>query len=236
MFFHGGGFGRGDKNGLEPRFRDLLLKRGFAVASANYRLRPEARFPAPMQDGARAVQHLKAHAETYGLDKNKFATAGRSAGGAIALWIAYHDDIANLDDPDPVNRESSRVRATAVINAQTTFRPKDLQRLFGADRVPGFFANLLGKPLVSDEAAKASPIVSYTRDDPPSYFLYITRGNGGKVDPSRPNTFIHNRNFADPVRELATQYGLPVTVKEARPGELAPEYIEMCDFLAKTVL
>ena len=62
VFFHGGGFRQGDKAGIPARLLVKCLNAGISVASANYRLSQDAPYPAPMRDGARAIQYLRMHA------------------------------------------------------------------------------------------------------------------------------------------------------------------------------
>src|SRR5262249_50241034 len=59
VFIHGGGFRGGDKANVPPQLLEHCLKAGISVASINYRLSQQAAFPAPMNDGARAVQFLR---------------------------------------------------------------------------------------------------------------------------------------------------------------------------------
>jgi acetyl esterase/lipase len=234
VHYHGGGFGRGDKNGLDPPLRDAFLSRGFAVASPNYRLAPEARFPGPMLDAARAVQFLRANATAYGLDPSRFVTLGRSAGGALALWVAYTDDLAIADAADPVERQSSRVQGAGVINAQTTFLKADVGTLFGADATPGFYDHLLGRRPDQLEAARASPLVAFSRDDPPTYFIYIEE-KGGPIRASRPNSFMHSSRYAAPVERRAARWNVDVEVVETPERDLPAAYEVMADFLVARV-
>lgn len=73
---HGGAFANGDQreNNLEPMLRGL--KRGFAVASIQYRRSREALFPAQVYDAKAAVRFLRASAEEYGLEPDRFAAWG----------------------------------------------------------------------------------------------------------------------------------------------------------------
>ena len=236
IYFHGGGFGRGDKNGLDAVLRDSFLSRGFAVASANYRLALDARFPAPMEDAALAVQFLRADASEYGLDPDRIVTLGRSAGGILALWVAYHDDLADPASANPVLQMSTRVRGAGVINAQTTFVMDDLHAMFDAEKPPSFFANLLGPPrrVREADAVAASPLEAFSADDPPTYFIYLEE-KAKKINPSRPNTFMHSQRFADPVQQRAGSVGIDVEVVEIPNADVSKAYGDMADFLATRV-
>ena len=71
--------------GLEARSRGAgvvtLVEQGYAVASVDYRLSPEARFPAQIHDCKGAVRWLRANAEKYNLDPKRIAVSGGSSGG-----------------------------------------------------------------------------------------------------------------------------------------------------------
>lgn len=84
---HGGAFANGDQreNNAEPMLRGL--ERGYAVASIQYRRSREAFFPAQLYDAKAAVRYLRAHAEEFGLDTERFATWGPSSGGWLASMV-----------------------------------------------------------------------------------------------------------------------------------------------------
>jgi acetyl esterase/lipase len=234
VYFHGGAFGAFDKRRFDGALRESLLSRGFAVASVDYRQAPEARFPGPMEDAVRSVQFLRAHAAEWGLDPGRFMTLGRSAGGALALWVAYSDDQARPQAPDAVERQSSRVQAVGVIDAQTTFRMRDLRALFGATRPPRFYHRLLGPEPDPKEAAMASPLVAFSQDDPPTFFIYIAE-HSERVVPSQPNSFVHSRRFAEPIEERGASLGVEIVVAETPKRDLRAAYQEMTRFLADRI-
>ena len=86
IYIHGGGFRFGDKSGAQNLI-DPLLKAGFAVASLDYRLTDQARFPAQVEDVKAAVRFLRAHAHAFGLNPGRFAAFGGSAGGYLATML-----------------------------------------------------------------------------------------------------------------------------------------------------
>lgn len=92
VFVHGGAFRhRTARDG--GTFRDFpavlasVAARGYVVASVNYRLVGEARFPGPVQDVGIALRWLREHAADYGLDAGRMVLWGSSAGGQIATLI-----------------------------------------------------------------------------------------------------------------------------------------------------
>lgn len=88
---HGGSWRSGDK-GEVPHVSAYLADAGFTVVDVRYRLAGEAPFPAAIQDVRCALVALVASAERFGIDPERLAILGRSAGGQIALVAAYADD------------------------------------------------------------------------------------------------------------------------------------------------
>jgi acetyl esterase/lipase len=93
VMVHGGGFVYND---CESRQAQLMYRyfrdQGYACASINYRLAQEAGFPAALQDVKAAIRYLRANAEKYGYDPERFAIWGESAGGYLAVMAAVTND------------------------------------------------------------------------------------------------------------------------------------------------
>lgn len=87
-FFHGGGFVICDLETHDPLCRSLAKASGCAVASVEYRLAPETRFPGPLEDAYAATNWLAAEARALGLDAKRLAVCGDSAGGNLAAAVA----------------------------------------------------------------------------------------------------------------------------------------------------
>ncbi len=89
---HGGGWRRGSRREPLPvlgaDFYDSLAVEGFAVATVDYRLSGEARFPAPLEDVRTAVDWVRDNAASYGLDAGRVFLWGDSSGGHLALLAA----------------------------------------------------------------------------------------------------------------------------------------------------
>ena len=87
VFFYGGGWEGGDKGSY--RFAALaLVEQGYVVAVPDYRVYPEVRFPAFLEDSAKAVAWVRAHAKAEGGDPNRLFLAGHSAGAYNAVMLA----------------------------------------------------------------------------------------------------------------------------------------------------
>jgi acetyl esterase/lipase len=89
---HGGSWSSGDSQQL-PELNSYLARKGYNVASINYRMAPKYQSPAPVKDIQAALTYLRKHADELKIDTNNFVLLGRSAGAQIALLAAYtlHD-------------------------------------------------------------------------------------------------------------------------------------------------
>lgn len=88
VFFHGGGWTIGDLDTHDTLCRELANGAGCAVVSVDYRLGPESRFPAAVDDCVAATRWLHAHAAELGVDASRLAVGGDSAGGNLAAVVA----------------------------------------------------------------------------------------------------------------------------------------------------
>ena len=114
IYFHGAPLS-GDKAQIIPDEWRELVNAGISVAAANYRLLGHAKWPAAHRDGRRALQFLRAQAATWNVDADRIGLLGVSSGAQIAMWLAFHDDMAQPDNPDPVSRQSTRVTCVATL-------------------------------------------------------------------------------------------------------------------------
>ena len=163
LWVHGGGWKSNDKSWILVPY---LVAKGYAVASINYRYSTEAIFPAQIQDANEALNFLLHHAEEYGLDKNRVAVAGDSAGGHLALLLGLARDEGGFG-------ADAGVRPRAVIDF---FGPTDFTVFTepppaGAEDV---IAQLLGaSPRDRPDLAKAaSPVTYVTAASPPVLILH----------------------------------------------------------------
>jgi acetyl esterase len=87
-FFHGGGWCIGDIDTHDPVCREIAAAVGCAILSVDYRLAPENRFPAAVEDCFAAVRFLATEGTSLGLDPARIAVGGDSAGGNLAAVAA----------------------------------------------------------------------------------------------------------------------------------------------------
>ena len=90
IHFHGGGLVEGDK-GDTHQYVEHLAKQGFAVATANYRLLPNSRFPDFLNDAAEAVKYISENISKYGKSKG-LIISGQSAGAWITLMLCFNKE------------------------------------------------------------------------------------------------------------------------------------------------
>ena len=88
IVIHGGSWAGGDSKQL-PELNSVLAQNGYGVAAINYRLAPQYKYPAPVEDVNAALCFLCARASDFSIDTTKFFLLGRSAGAQIALSAAY---------------------------------------------------------------------------------------------------------------------------------------------------
>jgi acetyl esterase len=88
VYFHGGGWVAGSLETHDGICRALAKRTPTVVIAVDYRLAPEHRYPAAVQDAWTAVSWVSAHAEKLGLDQMKIGVGGDSAGGTLATVVA----------------------------------------------------------------------------------------------------------------------------------------------------
>ena len=88
VFIHGGGFVFGDLETHDALCRHLAIQSGVAVVALDYRLAPEAPYPAGLEDCTAALNWLASSAAGLGLDAGRIAVAGDSAGAHLAMATA----------------------------------------------------------------------------------------------------------------------------------------------------
>ncbi len=110
LFVHGGAWMAGTKRDGGPmsNFPEILANlsaRGFVVASAEYRLDGEGKFPVAIRDVKNAIRFLRRNARRYGIDPARVGVWGPSAGGQLAALAATSCGVKDLDPVPPRQRE-----------------------------------------------------------------------------------------------------------------------------------
>jgi acetyl esterase/lipase len=118
IYVHGGGWRHGDSRTTGafrnfPRVLASLAARGYVVASIDYRLIGEARYPAAVQDVNSAIAYLRRHAGEWGIDPARIVLWGASAGGYLAAMSATTCHDPRFAPPLSTGRLSRRQAAAA---------------------------------------------------------------------------------------------------------------------------
>ncbi len=207
IWVHGGAWLGGDKRHYNPR---EYLKSGYAGASINYRLSQHAIFPAQIEDVKAAVRWLRANAETYRLDSDRFAAWGSSAGGHSVAMLGTTGDVNEFEVGENLE-VSSRVQAVVNYYGPTDFLQMDAHRLPDGlvhDAPDSPESKLVGGPIQEhkDRVAKANPVTYVSEDDSP--FLII-HGDQDKLVPYQQSVLL---------KDALEKAGVPVTFYKVEGG------------------
>ncbi len=156
VFIHGGGWAEGDKADNPIDFSQA----GMLGISINYRLYPDHRFPAMIEDVKCAIRFLRANASQLQLDPEQIYLIGASAGGHLAALAGLADASAGWDTGEWL-AQTSRVQGVVTIGA-----PANLEL-----PMVGWVDRLILQIFGIGQLAHGSPVNYVTPDDPP--FLII---------------------------------------------------------------
>jgi acetyl esterase/lipase len=174
IFWYGGGWVKGSKEDYGFAARAYAAK-GYLVVVPDYRLVPEVRFPAFVEDGAAAVKWVEANIAKYGGDPRRIAFAGHSAGAYTAIMLAT----------DPRYLRAAGVDPKVVFGAVGLSGPYD-------------FYPFTGRAIAAMEGVadyrKTQPLLLVTRDTPP--LMLVTGTEDTTVRPKNA------RNLARRLTEL----------------------------------
>ena len=172
--FHGGGWVSGDAYQSEWWCAGIAARAEVVVVSVDYRLAPEYRFPVPAEDCYAATAWVAANATSLGVDPNRLAVMGDSAGGNLAAAVA----LMARDRGGPAialqvliypSLDTSRGYPSEVENAEApVLRKKDIEntrRIYLAD--PAVDArNPYASPLQGDVAGLPPAVIQTAQHDP----------------------------------------------------------------------
>jgi acetyl esterase/lipase len=186
VWVHGGAWKGGSKS--NPSVLPLT-QRGYALASVDYRLSTAAQFPAQVHDIKAAIRYLRATAKEHGINAERIAISGGSAGGHLAALVGLTNGVKELEgDLGEHLSQSSDVQAIAVFygasNLTTILNQSTPHGL--SVRVPALELLLGGQPDSKLELAKlASPVFYVDSRDPPLLWFH------GNQDPQMPINQAH---------------------------------------------
>jgi pectinesterase len=168
LLIHGGGWKSGDKSQNEAMALQLASK-GYVAVSAEYRLSPEAQYPAALQDLRTAIRWMRNNASDYGLNKKKIAVLGVSAGGQLAALLGTIHNQKTTGDAKS-NKRINSIQAIINIDGVLAFKhPKSSEGKVAAEWLGGTYEEV---PMIWNEA---SALTHVSRSTPP--ILYINSSN-----------------------------------------------------------
>lgn len=225
VWIHGGAWRSGSKSDVPIT---SVMSSGFAIASVEYRLSPEAPFPAQIHDIKAAIRFMRANSDRYQLDPKRFVIAGASAGGHLAALAGVSDGVAELDGKLGEHLQvSSRVEAIVSF-----FGASNLQTIlaqstpFGLNmRVPALELFLGGQPDTKPELARlASPVAHVDANDPPLWLYH------GDQDPQMPINQAHELQGAYKRANLPVRFEVLHNSKHGGPEFFQEDRLQkLCD-------
>ena len=175
LLIHGGGWKEGDKRqAREIEFGRTLAKNGFVAASINYALRSAGKFPQNLQDCKNGIRYLRAYADELGIDPERISVMGGSAGGHLALLVAYTADQSNLAPSQPYPGVSDKVACVVdfygISNLATRKETDPTGKPLEIEPLDSTTQSIFGS--TPEDWKKASPVTYVKRDVPPTLILH----------------------------------------------------------------
>lgn len=121
ILIHGGGWKSGSKE-LMASLANNIAAKGYQCFTIEYRLSPEAKFPAAVFDIKEGVKFVKQQAETFSVDPSKVAVLGCSAGGQLAALVGAINDKLEFEDHTFSINQSDEVQAIVDIDGVLAFK------------------------------------------------------------------------------------------------------------------
>jgi acetyl esterase/lipase len=196
VYVHGGGWAKGDKAavGLKPAF---FNGKGWIFVSVNYRLLPEGKHPANVDDVTLALAKVHDKAAAHGGDPGKIFVMGHSAGAHLAALVATN--------PKPLEEAGkSLALLKGVISLDTN--AYDLPTLTGTSMKP-FYDSVFGTDMEVLKDASPQLHIAAGKGIPPFLICY-SRGMGRKAEPVRSAA-------AEAFRAALEKAGIPASVVDA---------------------
>jgi acetyl esterase/lipase len=220
VLLHGGAWKMGDRSVMEG-FGTRLAAHGYVGVASQYRLLPGSPWPAAIEDAKAAIRWTRASAESLGVDPDRIAVLGRSAGGHLALLAAGTPDLGAFEGTGGHADVSSAVAAAVGIFPPTTFSVGARTR--GATPATALLGEAReGTPAAeTEEAARlASPLAHVSPSYPPTFLLH---GTGDRVVPPSASLVFY---------EALVAAGVPVELHlyAEQPHGFAgrPDFLDLC--------
>jgi acetyl esterase/lipase len=166
LLIHGGGWRGGDKTQLRG-YGILLGRAGYVCVISEYRLVGESAWPAQIHDVKTALRWMRANAEELGIDPERIALEGNSAGAHIVLFAAGTPNVAEFEGDGGNPGVSTSVGAVIGVYPPTRF-------YFGTREHGGVPIEALSDNPTAELAAAASPVSIAGPEYPPTMLVHGT--------------------------------------------------------------
>lgn len=172
IMVHGGGWRSGNKSMEVPMAQQIAVK-GYVTACIEYRLSPEALYPAAIYDIKAAIRFLRMNAKKFNIDPEKIAISGCSAGGQLAALVGMTSGIKKFDGVDGNSNVSAKVQAIIDIDGILDFTdPNESAKDDNPEKRSAgaywFGATFKEAP---ETWVEASPLIYAGKDTPPILFV-----------------------------------------------------------------
>jgi len=180
VHIHGGGWRAGSKF---PCPVMMMVQKGYAVASVEYRFSQKAIFPAQIQDCQAAIRWLRAHSKEYHFDTDHVGVVGGSAGGHLSALVGTSGGKKAFSPIGGNEEQSDRVQAVCDYFGPTDFgavvkqadEDKNVRNIFKFNTPGDPYSALIGTRLDDKPKADAvSPMHYVSQDNPPFLILHGT--------------------------------------------------------------
>jgi acetyl esterase/lipase len=182
VFYHGGGFVAGSLDTHDAVSRALTNATGCRVLAVDYRLAPEHRFPAAVDDAFAAAVYIAEHASDFGVDPERVAVAGDSAGATLAAVVCQM----------AIERSEPRLAAQLLICPITDYGAQTPSR------------RTLATGYLLDDATLEHDLLHYLPDGVDRFDPRVSPLRARDVV-GLPPTFVHTAEF-DPLRDEGAAY------------------------------
>lgn len=178
VWIHGGGWISGDKALAAQSAQVRQTARGYVVASINYRLSGQAKFPAQSHDCKAAIRWLRANATLYKIDPARIGVWGGSAGGHLVALLGTSGGVPELEGDLGNGSASSRVQAVVDWYGPSDLLTIDAQAppcsVIDGSSPSAPHNQLIGCMVAAcpDKARAASPVTYASADDPPFLIMH----------------------------------------------------------------
>jgi pectinesterase len=172
LLIHGGGWRSGDRS-MENQLAQQVARQGYVAATVEYRLSPEALYPAAVYDIKAAIRYLRANAKRLNIDANQIAVSGTSAGGQLAALAGMSAGVALFDGEAANPKSSDKIQAIIDIDGVLDFRDPNESAKDSDPLRPSAGAMWFGGDIkqVPEKWLEASPIVYAGQNSPPMLFI-----------------------------------------------------------------